>query len=132
MFLLDDPIKAGFPIGTRICRGRVAEPQVSIALQVEIVAMAKSPGVRGCEVPMAKFYIHFRYDNTVDHDDVGIDLPSLEKAREVALLSFRELLAENIYSNWKTPVMAAIITDGNGRELMVIPVQDVLPDPLKK
>jgi hypothetical protein len=81
---------------------------------------------------MAKFYIHFRYDNTVDHDNVGIDLPSLEEAREMALLSFRELLAENIYSNCKTPVMAAIITDGNGRELMVIPVQDVLPERLKK
>jgi hypothetical protein len=101
-----------------------------IAPQVEAVAMAKSLG--GHEVPMAKFYIHFRYDNTVAHDDVGIDLPSLKEAREVALLSFRELLAENIHSNSKTPVMAAIITDGNGRELMVIPVQDVLPEPLKK
>ena len=81
---------------------------------------------------MAKFYIHFRYHNTIAHDDVGIDLLSLKEAREVALFSLRELLAENIHADSKTPVMAVIITDESGRELMVIPVQDVLPEPLKK
>jgi hypothetical protein len=81
---------------------------------------------------MAKFYIHFRYRDKIDKDDEGIDLPTLAEAREAALLSLRELLAENIYADSKTPVESAIITDQSGRELMAIPAQDVLPEPFKK
>jgi hypothetical protein len=80
---------------------------------------------------MAKFYIHFRNRDKIDKDDVGIDLPSLAEAREGALVSLRELLAENIHAGSKTPVEAAIIADESGRELMAILVQDVLPEPLK-
>lgn len=81
---------------------------------------------------MAKFYIHFRNRDKIDKDDVGVDLPTLAEACELALLSLRELLAENIHANSKTPVEAAIITDQSGRELMAIPAQDVLPEPFKK
>jgi hypothetical protein len=77
-------------------------------------------------------YIHFRNRDKIDKDDVGIDLPTLAEACEVALLSLRELLAENIHADSKTPVEAAIITDQSGRELMAIPAQDVLPEPFKK
>jgi hypothetical protein len=80
---------------------------------------------------MARFYIHFRSRNKIDKDDRGIDLPGLVEAREAALVSLRELLAENIHAGSKTPVEAAIITDESGRELVAIPVQDVLPDLLK-
>jgi hypothetical protein len=55
----------------------------------------------------------------------------LAEAREAALVSLRELFAENIHAGSKTPVEAAIIADESGRELMAIPVQDVLPEPLK-
>jgi hypothetical protein len=41
-------------------------------------------------------------------------------------------LAENVNEDSKTPVMAAIITDERGRELMMISANDVLPGPLKK
>ena len=80
---------------------------------------------------MGRFYIHFRNREKIDKDDRGIDLPSLAEAGEVALVSLRELLAENIHAGSKTPVEAAIITDESGRELMAIPVQDVLPEPLR-
>jgi hypothetical protein len=80
---------------------------------------------------MARFYIHFRNRDKIDKDDRGIDLPSLAEACEAALVSLRELLAENIHAGSKTPVEAAIITDESGRELMTIPVQDVLPEFLK-
>jgi hypothetical protein len=80
---------------------------------------------------MAKFYIHFRYRDKIDKDDAGIDLPTLAEAWEAALLSLRELLAENIHADSKTPVEAAIISDQSGRELMTISVKDVLPEPLK-
>jgi hypothetical protein len=81
---------------------------------------------------MAKFYIHFRSRDKIDKDDVGIDLPTLAKAEEAALLSLRELLAENIHADSKTPVEAAIIADESGREILTIPARDVLPEPLKK
>ena len=80
---------------------------------------------------MGRFYIHFRNREKIDKDDRGIDLPSLAEAGEVALVSLRELLAENIHAGSKTPVEAAIITDASGQELMTIPVQDVLPGLLK-
>jgi hypothetical protein len=56
---------------------------------------------------MAKYYIYFRYRDKIDKDDEGIDLPTLAEAREAALLSLRELLAENIYAiprhRWNPP-----------------------------
>ncbi len=81
---------------------------------------------------MAKFHIHLRSCDKFDKDEVGVDVPSLAEAREVALASLRELLAENIHADSKTPVEVAIITDGQGQELMAIPVQQVLPEPLKR
>jgi hypothetical protein len=81
---------------------------------------------------MTRFYIHFRSRNKIDKDHIGIDLPTLAKAEEAALLSLRELLAENIHADSKTPVEAAIIADESGREIMTIPARDVLPEPLKK
>jgi len=80
---------------------------------------------------MAKFYVHFRSRDKFDKDEAGVDLPSLAEAREAALFSLRDLLAESIHAGSKRSVEAAIITDGNGRELMTIPVQDVLPETVK-
>ena len=80
---------------------------------------------------MARFFIHFRTRGKIDKDNFGIDLPNLAEAREVARAGLRELLAENIHAGSEAPVEAAIISDGNGQELMAIPVQDVLPERLK-
>jgi hypothetical protein len=66
---------------------------------------------------VAKFYIHSRNRDKIDKDDVGIDLPSLAEAREAALVSLRELFAENIHAGSKTPVEAAIIADESGWSL---------------
>jgi hypothetical protein len=81
---------------------------------------------------MAKFHIHLRSCDKFDKDDIGVDVPSLAEARQVAIAILRELLAENIHAGSSTPVEAAIITDECGRELMAIPVQHVLPEPLKR
>lgn len=81
---------------------------------------------------MAKFHINFRKGEIIEKDDAGIDLPSLAKACEAALLSLREVLADNLHADSKTPVEAAMITDETGRLLMTIPAKDVLPEPWKK
>ena len=81
---------------------------------------------------MPRFYINFRNGDQIAKDDIGIELPSLEDARAVALISAREIVADNIKGNAKNPLEAVIITGESGEELMTIPARDVLPDSLKK
>jgi uncharacterized protein DUF6894 len=80
---------------------------------------------------MARFYINFRNGNQIAKDDEGQDLPGLEEARAAALVSAREILADNVKAGAKNPLQAVIITDESGREIMTIPAKEVLPDPLK-
>jgi len=84
------------------------------------------------EDPMPKFFISFRNANRLAEDDIGLDLPSLEEARETALISAREILADNVKSGAKNPMEAVIITDESGQELMTISANDILPEPLKR
>jgi uncharacterized protein DUF6894 len=80
---------------------------------------------------MARFYINFRNGDEIAKDDEGQDLPGLEEARAAALVSAREILADNVKGGAKNPLQAVIITDESGREIMTIPAKEVLPDPLK-
>ena len=81
---------------------------------------------------MPKFFFNFRNGEIIAKDEVGIALPSLEDARQAALDSARELVAENVKANSKTPVEAVIVTDELGRELLTISAKDVLPEALKR
>ena len=80
---------------------------------------------------MARFYINFRNGDEIAKDDEGQDLPGLEEARAAALVSAREILADNVKGGAKNPLQAVIITDESGREIMTITAKEVLPDPLK-
>jgi hypothetical protein len=80
---------------------------------------------------MPRFFINFRNGETTVEDDTGQDFPSLNDAKNAALASARELVAENIKSDSPHPVRAVIITDESGKELMTIPAREVLPEPLK-
>jgi hypothetical protein len=80
---------------------------------------------------MARFYINFRNGDEIAKDDEGLDLPNLEEARAAALVSAREILADNVKGGAKNPLQAVIITDESGREIMTITAKEVLPDPLK-
>ena len=80
---------------------------------------------------MARFYINFRNGDEIAKDDEGQDLPGLEEARAAALVSAREILADNVKAGAKNPLQAVIITDESGQEIMTIPAKEVLPDPLK-
>ena len=81
--------------------------------------------------PLPRFYINFRNGDQIANDDIGIELPSLEEARVVALISVREIVADNIKGNAKNPLEAVIITGESGQDLMTIPARDVLPESLK-
>ena len=80
---------------------------------------------------MSIFYINFQNGDEIAKDDERIELPSLEEARKAALISAREILADNIKGNAKNPLRAVIITGENGQDLMTILAKDVLPEPLK-
>ena len=80
---------------------------------------------------MPRYYINFQHGDQVAKDDEGQDLPGLEEARAAALVSAREILADNVKGGAKNPLQAVIITDESGREIMTIPAKEVLPDPLK-
>ena len=81
--------------------------------------------------PVPRFYINFRNGDDIAKDEIGIELPSLEEARAVALISAREIVADNIKGNAKKPLDAVIITGESGEDLMTIPARDVLPSSLK-
>ena len=53
---------------------------------------------------MPRFYINYRVGGRAVLDDVGQDLPGLEEAKAAALVSARELLADNIKTNTDTPL----------------------------
>jgi hypothetical protein len=71
-----------------------------------------------------KFFFNFRNGNTIAKDELGVDLPSLDDARQAALGSAREMVAENVRTNSNTPVEAVIVTDEVGSELLTICARD--------
>jgi|GraSoiStandDraft_50_1057286.scaffolds.fasta_scaffold878726_2 hypothetical protein len=50
---------------------------------------------------MSIFYINFQNGDEIAKDDERIELPSLEEARKAALISAREILADNVKGNAK-------------------------------
>ena len=80
---------------------------------------------------MPRFYIHFRNGDQIARDETGLDLPGLEEAKAAAVVSGREILADNVKGGAKNPLQAVIITNESGQELMRITAKDVLPERLK-
>jgi hypothetical protein len=81
---------------------------------------------------MPRFFIDFINGDQRAKDDTGVDLPSLELAREAALISAREIIADNVKGNSKNPLRAVVISGENGQDLMTISAKDVLPEPLRQ
>jgi hypothetical protein len=84
------------------------------------------------EAWMAKFY--FGYQKTtgpVAQDEVGLDLPGLEEARAAAVASARELISDDVKFARNDPLIAVIVTNEEGQELMRIAAKDVLPVQLR-
>lgn len=81
---------------------------------------------------MPRFYISFRNEDQTALDDEGQDFPGFAQAREAALSSAREILADNIKSRTSNPLHAVVITDENCRTVETISAGDVLPEHLTK
>jgi len=80
---------------------------------------------------MTRYFLHLLDGDDVICDPEGSDLPSIAAAREQALLSARELLAEAIKrGNQRIPRFVVVVSEG-GNEVAVIDVKAIVPLSLK-
>jgi hypothetical protein len=76
---------------------------------------------------MAKYYFNFqRANGPVALDDEGQDFPGLEEARAAALVSARELFANDVKFASTNLLTAVIVTEEAGEELFRISAADLL------
>lgn len=80
---------------------------------------------------MSRFYFHIRLRDQIVVDHEGSDLPDPAAAREEALASARQILADVIRSGSEDFPEAFVITDCEGRELDTVPFAAVLPKGLQ-
>jgi hypothetical protein len=80
---------------------------------------------------MSLFFISFQKTRLMSQDDEGQDFPGLEEARKAAIASARELLADQLKFASSDPLVAVIIANEEGRELLKIAAKDILPESLK-
>jgi hypothetical protein len=80
---------------------------------------------------MPRFYLHMKSGARLIKDEEGVDLPSPDHARAAALLSARELWADSIKAAKDLGADAFVIADEEGKQLMFVPVTEVLPKRLR-
>jgi hypothetical protein len=76
---------------------------------------------------MARYYFHIQIGDTLATDDEGIDCPTVAAAKQEALASAREMLANAIKFDQPRVPDCFVIADASGREVLRVPVKDVLP-----
>ncbi len=75
---------------------------------------------------MARFYFHIRKGEALLEDDEGLDLPDLNAAREQALLSAREVVADAVKFGRPAPD-CFVITDESGHEVASLSFKEAVP-----
>jgi hypothetical protein len=81
---------------------------------------------------MGRFYFHVVEGAELLNDVEGLDLRDALEARQVAIRSAREILADAIRGGKNRVPQAFVITDEQGRAIETVPFAAVLPDSLKK
>jgi hypothetical protein len=81
---------------------------------------------------MGHFYFHLVEDAELVTDLEGEHLRDALEARQVAIRSARELLADAIRHGKNRVPEAFVITDEQGRTIETFPFAAVLPEPFKK
>jgi hypothetical protein len=76
---------------------------------------------------MARYYLHMRSGDRIESDLEGSELSDLNAARNEALQSAREILAEAIISPNPDLFDSFVIADESGRELETVALRDALP-----
>ena len=81
---------------------------------------------------MGRFYFHVVEGAELFTDVEGAHLTDALEAREMAMRSAREILADAIRAGKNRIPEAIVIADEQGRAIENVPLAVVLPDPLKK
>jgi hypothetical protein len=81
---------------------------------------------------MPRFFISFLRGGLLSKDDEGLDLPGLEEAKTAAMVSAREILANDIKGASGVTLEAVIITNEDSQQLLTFPATDILPEALKR
>lgn len=74
---------------------------------------------------MPRFHFHL-YNDMVVHDEDGIELPSIEAAREQAVVGGRELMCEQLRKGRLRLHHRIEVADENGRVLMKVPFRELV------
>jgi hypothetical protein len=74
---------------------------------------------------------YFLHIDELDTDPEGTELPNLESARQEAMLSAREMLAEWIVLGAEDIPLKIVIADEAGAVLGTVHMRDVLPRALR-
>jgi hypothetical protein len=82
------------------------------------------------EASMPCFYLHIKAGDQLIKDDDGVDLPSLDHARAVALESAREMWGDAIKAGKDLAGDAFVIVDDAGT-LTFVPFFEALPKRLR-
>jgi hypothetical protein len=81
---------------------------------------------------MGRFYFHVVEGAELLTDVEGVHLRDALEARQMAIRSAREILADAVRAGKNRIPVAFVIADEQGREIETIPFASVLPEPLKK
>jgi len=76
---------------------------------------------------MPRFYVHIKENDHLIQDEDGVDKPTVEDVRAEVRSAARELWTDAIQTGADLDVEAFVIADENGREVITVPVEEVLP-----
>ena len=86
---------------------------------------AAAPPKIGC---MPVYFLHIRRGKDVVVDEEGVELPDLQAAREEALASVRDIVAEDVRTQRPVDLRDRIeITDAQGRVLLNVAFSEAIP-----
>jgi hypothetical protein len=80
---------------------------------------------------MARYFFNYRTGDRTSQDVEGTDLPSLDAARAEAICAARDVVSEGVKAGKDDLPDCIIISDGDGSELAVVQMRDVLPSALR-
>lgn len=78
---------------------------------------------------MPRYYFDILENDIVIRDDDGIELPDLEKVRQEAIKSAREVMADEVRFSGKIENRTMQVRDASGAEVLNLPFGNAIESP---
>ena len=85
-----------------------------------------------CLAEMARLYFFIKAGDRLISDEEGADLLGPDEARQEAIETARETVAECVRTGRDLDVEAIVVTDGEGHPVVIVPFEKVLPKLLRR